>query len=113
VNPAVPEIDAASAGRLVDAGALLLDVRTAPEWAAGHAPQARHVPLDAVVAATPDLPRDADIVVVCRSGRRSQSAVAHLLDNGLRAHNLTGGMLAWTQAGLPVVTDSGAAPAII
>jgi rhodanese-related sulfurtransferase len=113
VNAAAPEVDAASAGRLLESGALLLDVRTSAEWDAGHAPQARHVPLDAVVAATPALPRDTDIVVVCRSGRRSQSAVAHLLDHGLRAHNLTGGMMAWTRAGLPVVTDSGAAPAII
>jgi rhodanese-related sulfurtransferase len=113
MSTALPEVDAATAGRLVDTGALLLDVRTSAEWVAGHAPQARHVPLDTVIAATPGLPRDTDLVVVCRSGRRSQAAVAHLVDHGLRAHNLTGGMTAWSQAGLPVVTDSGAAPAII
>lgn len=109
----VPEIDVAGARTLLRAGALLVDVRTPAEWDAGHAPDAVHVPLETVPAQASALPRDRVVVVICRSGRRSQAAVAELGARGFDAHNLTGGMLAWVQAGLPVVSASGAAPAVI
>jgi rhodanese-related sulfurtransferase len=48
-----------------------------------------------------DLEQDRTIVVVCRSGNRSASATNFLNRNGLDAVNLSGGMIAWVNAGLP------------
>jgi rhodanese-related sulfurtransferase len=56
---------------LVRSGAVLLDVREPSEWQAGHAPGARHVPLGKLEAKLGVLPRDRQVVVVCRSGNRS------------------------------------------
>lgn len=88
-----------------DASHLLLDVREDDEWEAGHAPRAHHVPLAQVAGA--DLPTDRPVVVVCRSGKRSAKAVETLTARGLGATNLTGGMTAWQEAGLEVITASG------
>lgn len=101
-------IDPTGADELTRNGShLLLDVREDDEWAAGHAPQARHVPLSQVRTAS--LPTDRPIVAVCRSGKRSSKAVKALTARGLDAINLTGGMTAWKKAGLEV-TSSGGAP---
>lgn len=94
------------AADLVEHGAILLDVREPYEWAAGHAPTARHIPLDQLPTRLDALPSGQPIVVVCRSGNRSARAVSVLTGAGRDAHNLTGGMVGWHRAGLPVVTDS-------
>ena len=88
----------------VEDGALLLDVRDLPEWRAGHAPQARHLPLSELRDRLRELPTDTTVVTVCRSGRRSSLAARLLTRHGYTASNLTGGMHAWAAAGLPVVT---------
>jgi len=81
-------------------------VREDSEWAAGHAKEALHMPLGQL---DPDrLPDGPPIVTVCRSGNRSGKAAARLQTQGFDVHNLAGGMAAWEQAGLPLVTDSGA-----
>jgi rhodanese-related sulfurtransferase len=90
---------------LIAAGAVLIDVREDDEWAAGHAPQARHVPLDALPSMPIGPEHEGRIIVVCRSGRRSDAATMHLRGRGLDAYNLIGGMQAWQQAGGPVVSD--------
>ncbi len=90
------------------AGKWLLDVREPAEWAAGHAPDATHVPLGELDAHRFDLPVNLRIVCVCRSGHRSGDAASTLLEWGFDAVNLAGGMRAWAAAGLPVVTDEGA-----
>ena len=108
---AVPEIDVAGALDLIAAGALLLDVREQNEWDAGHAPMARHRPL-AGVSAQIFVP-GVRVVVVCRSGRRSASAVAQLRSLGIDALNLTGGMQAWNAAGASLVAASSAVPSIV
>lgn len=87
-------------------GALLLDVREPQEWAAGHAPQAEHLPLGRVSPAA--VPQDRPVIAVCRSGNRSGKAADTLAAGGVPVHNLAGGMKAWARAGLPVVTDDGA-----
>lgn len=99
------DIDPSEAATLVDAGALLLDVREASEWATGHAPQATHVPLGQLDSVS--LPAGRTIVSVCRSGNRSGVATDRLRAAGHDARNLAGGMSAWAAAGLPVVTDGG------
>ena len=102
------DVDAAEAHGLATAGkAVLVDVREPGEWRAGHAPAARHLPLNALPARADELPRDTIVVAVCRSGNRSGVAARHLRSAGLDARNLRGGMVAWAAAGLPVVRDGG------
>ncbi|WP_037568422.1 rhodanese-like domain-containing protein [Phaeacidiphilus oryzae] len=105
------QISAADADRRVRSGeAVLLDVREADEYAAGHAPAAAWQPL-VVVAAGADLPGPAadgrPVLVVCRSGNRSQRAAEVLAARGVAALNVSGGMRAWAAAGLPVVDNAG------
>jgi rhodanese-related sulfurtransferase len=101
----VPQIEPGDAARRIAAGALLLDVREPDEWQAGHAPGARHVPMADVP--TTSLPEAAEIVVICRSGSRSQKVAEFLAGKGAVAQNLAGGMRAWAASGLDVVTDEG------
>lgn len=86
---------AAAAGRV-----LLLDVREPGEWTAGHAPDAVHLPLGQLNPQ--QVPADRPVVTVCRSGNRSAKAAAALHAAGRDVSNLTGGMQAWTAAGLPI-----------
>jgi rhodanese-related sulfurtransferase len=96
------DIDAHEALRRHAVGALLLDVGEDDEWAAGHADGARHVPLGQIGADENDLPRDREILLMCRSDRRSAQAAILPLKAGNVAVNVAGGMQAWTQAGLPL-----------
>jgi rhodanese-related sulfurtransferase len=91
---------------LVRAGALLLDVREASEWRAGHAPGARHVPLGELERRLGGLPRERRMVVVCQSGNRSARATALLTRFGFEAVSRNGGMRAWAAAGLAVETGN-------
>ncbi|MFZ5851777.1 MAG: rhodanese-like domain-containing protein [Actinomycetota bacterium] len=102
-------VGATEAAALVRQGALLLDVREPAEWAAGHAPQARHIPLGQLAGRLAELPADRPVVTVCRSGARSARAAALLARQGRPASNLAGGMHAWAAAGLPVVDGRGRA----
>lgn len=102
----LPDLEPRQAATLLDRGeAVLLDVREPAEWAAGHAPQAQHIALGGVTPGS--VPQGRPIVAVCRSGNRSGKAADVLAAAGLPVHNLAGGMTAWAQAGLPVVTDAG------
>lgn len=100
------DVDPLEAVRLVEAGeALLLDVREADEWGAGHAALASHIPMGQLRPAM--LPEGQVIVAVCRSGHRSGHVVQALEGIGFEARNLAGGMQQWARAGLPVVRDDG------
>ncbi|MER7411338.1 rhodanese-like domain-containing protein [Streptomyces cacaoi] len=92
-----------------DGTAVLLDVRETPEWEAGHAPGALHLPLSRLVAGAP-LPAAAQgrtVPAICRSGHRSRQAARLLAGRGVRAADVTGGMTAWARAGLPVTGRGG------
>src|ERR1700722_6252609 len=104
----VPSITATD----LPADVVLLDVREPDEWAAGHAPGALHVPLGEVPNRLAELPREADVVVVCHGGGRSSRATAWLLDQGYACRNLSGGMVAYAAAGLPLESDTGAPPTV-
>ncbi|MBE1485996.1 rhodanese-like domain-containing protein [Plantactinospora soyae] len=92
----------------VPADAYLLDVREADEWAAGHAPDAHHLPMMEVPARLAEIPADADVVVVCRSGGRSGQVVGYLMNNGWdNVRNLDGGMRQWAAAGRPLASENG------
>jgi rhodanese-related sulfurtransferase len=105
-------VDAARAQEMIQEGALLLDVREDDEWDAGHAANALHVALSSVPDVLGDLPRDRVIVCVCRSGGRSARAGNFLTEQGFDVVNLEGGMTAWRDSGLELVSDEGE-PAII
>lgn len=95
------------AGQL-PAGAYLLDVREPDEWSAGHAPDAVHLPMMEVPVRLEEIPRDGDVVVVCRSGGRSGQVVAYLQQQGYdNVVNLDGGMLDWAAGGRPMVSEDG------
>lgn len=100
------EIGPGQAQRLMEEGATLLDVREVDEWWAGHAPGAMHAPLSALDPA--GVPEGRPLLTICRSGRRSAQAQRQLSAVGRQAINVAGGMVAWRDAGLPVVTDDGA-----
>lgn len=101
MTPAVPAASVHEAGAL-PVGAVLLDVREDDEWAAGHAPTAVHVPMGRLTLES--LPDGRPVYCLCRSGRRSLKVAEALLASGIEARNVTGGMLAWVDAGLPVVS---------
>src|SRR5579859_1113440 len=103
-----PQVSARAAAALLADGAVLLDVREPGEWRAGHAPQAILIPMGDVRARLDELPQARRIVVVCRSGGRSAAITGALRASGYDAVNLTGGMCAWTAAGLPVAADADA-----
>ncbi|WP_370249293.1 rhodanese-like domain-containing protein [Nocardioides sp.] len=99
----IPEcVDVVEAQRRGAAGWVLLDVREDHEWATGHAPGAHHLPLGLVDADT--VPAQGPLVLVCRSGNRSGQACERLIAAGRTdVVNMSGGMLAWAEAGLPIV----------
>jgi DMSO/TMAO reductase YedYZ molybdopterin-dependent catalytic subunit len=105
-HTAVPEVGARAAAALVEAGALLIDVREPGEWQGGHVVQAWLLPMGQVARHRSDLPQDRRIVLVCRSGGRSAAVAEALRAWGFDAVNLSGGMTAWGLAGLPVVTPA-------
>ncbi|MCL4504951.1 MAG: rhodanese-like domain-containing protein [Chloroflexi bacterium] len=80
----------------------LLDVREPHEFADGHIAGAVLIPLGSLQQSTAKLPRDREIVCVCRSGNRSSAATRHLASAGYTATNLRGGMIGWMRSGLPI-----------
>ncbi|HEX8631925.1 MAG TPA: rhodanese-like domain-containing protein [Catenuloplanes sp.] len=103
-GPQIPTVTAPE----VAPGAYLLDVREPDEWTAGHAPGAHHLPMMDVPVRMAEVPTDADVVVVCRSGGRSGQVVSYLLGHGWdNVRNLDGGLMAWSAAGRELVTDDG------
>ncbi len=85
--------------------AVMIDVREADEWRAGHVPGATHLPLGELAARIADIPRDREVLLFCRSGNRSGKATQFLRAQGFeRARNVEGGIIAWTGRGMAVVT---------
>jgi len=92
---------------MIDDGALLIDVREHNEWDEARIPGAVFKPMSEINEWYADLPRDQAIVVQCRTGSRSAHVVHALMtqagfDN---VSNLTGGIVAWSHAELPVDLD--------
>lgn len=95
----IPEITPAEFVARRDRGdaLTLLDVRE--EWELGIAsvPGIVHIPMDAVQARIGEIDRNREVVVMCRSGRRSLEVAKLLQQNGFTAVNLAGGILAWSR----------------
>ncbi|MFE5851617.1 rhodanese-like domain-containing protein [Streptomyces sp. NPDC056500] len=103
----LPSVDVAA----VPSDGLVLDVREAEEWAAGHVDGALHVPMSDFVArfgeVTEAVADGRRAFVMCRVGGRSAQVTQYLVQQGIDAVNIEGGMLAWDGAGRPMVTDNG------
>ena len=111
--PAVEEIDLTTLPDNVDVdtveavrqnpGVYLLDVREPNEYAAGHIPGITLIPMGEVAARLSELPRDKEIIVTCRTGNRSSQVADLLREQGFtNVHNMTGGIVAWEEAGYAV-----------
>lgn len=109
MNAPMPEVDVAS----VPADALLLDVREDDEWQAGHAQDALHVPMSEFVGRLDEVTsrtgEGQPVYVVCKAGGRSAQVAQYLLQQGVEAVNVAGGMLAWEETGRPLVGEGDAA----
>ena len=93
---------------VADSNVVVLDVRTVAEFTEGHIERAILIDQgqsDFVEKAKATLPIDKKIAVYCRSGRRSANAAGRLADIGYKCVNLKGGIIAWKDAGKPVVTE--------
>lgn len=101
----VEQADTLKATRLYNDDALVLDVREDKEFAAGHIPKARHIPLGQLDKRMNELEKfkRKPVLVACRSGQRSARACGMLKKAGFEnVYNLAGGLLAWERASLPV-----------
>ena len=103
----MPEVSAEDAKQIIDSGSQLIDVRTGVEFEAGHIPGARHVPLADVQKESAGLDKDKPVVLYCRSGNRSGPAADAFAASGWDAHSITGGLLAWSEAGLELDPAAG------
>jgi rhodanese-related sulfurtransferase len=100
--PAFVSVD--EAYQLYQGGTFVLDVRTPEEWNEFHAPNTTLIPLDELPSRVGELPKDRPIVVVCRSGNRSQEGRDILLQAGFDAASMNGGLNEWRDRGHPVVS---------
>jgi len=88
-----------------DAGLFLLDVRGETEYRERHIPGVRHIHMGSILEHLDELPRDETIGVHCASGERSQVVASLLQANGFaQVVNISGGIDAWQDAGLPIET---------
>jgi NADPH-dependent 2,4-dienoyl-CoA reductase/sulfur reductase-like enzyme/rhodanese-related sulfurtransferase len=74
-------------------GGFLLDVRNPPELAVESVPGALNIPLPELRGRLKELPKDREVLVICRSAQRAYYATRILLQNGFKARNISGGML--------------------
>jgi rhodanese-related sulfurtransferase len=100
--PASVSVD--EAHQMYTDGTFVLDVRTPEEWNEFHVPNTTLIPLDELTARVNELPKDQPILVVCRSGNRSQAGRDILLQAGFDATSMNGGLNAWRDSGYPVVS---------
>jgi glyoxylase-like metal-dependent hydrolase (beta-lactamase superfamily II) len=89
--------------RARDGSALLVDVRTRAEAAVARIPGALNVPLQELDVRAGELPKDKELVLVCRTGLRAASARSLLEARGVKATVLSGGLEPWRKLGLPLI----------
>lgn len=90
---------AALQGRLKDDARTIevVDVREPFEFSGGHIARAKNIPLGKIDERMAQLPKDKDVVFVCRSGNRSMAAARKARQAGITSvYNLSGGMSRWT-----------------
>ncbi|HYP20595.1 MAG TPA: rhodanese-like domain-containing protein [Chloroflexia bacterium] len=101
----VPQVDARSTREHFESGDVaLLDVREPEEWDMGHVEGALWIPMGQLQLRWRELDPSRKLVVVCRSGSRSNYVAAMLRQVGIDAANLEGGMLSWQSEKLPITS---------
>lgn len=100
------EVSPAEAVLLINReNALVLDVREEAEFAAGHIPEAKNIPLSKLAERAGELRKyqQKPLLVTCQGGMRSANACGQLKQAGFtRLYNLKGGLAAWNEAKLPM-----------
>lgn len=80
-----------------------IDVREPREWAMLRIDGSSHIPMGEVAVRQGELAKDKDVMIICLSGERSAAITVELRKNGFdNVYNLTGGLVAWVNQGLPV-----------
>ncbi len=100
-------VEAADAVKLINDDAVIIDIRNADAHGRGHIVNAKSIPFDELPGKMDSLGqfKDKTLITVCDAGITSNRAVKTLREAGFeKAFGLKGGMAAWTQEGLPVVT---------
>lgn len=87
-------------------GHVTVDVRDPDEYAEGHVPGARSIPLSTLAEHVDELTAEQPVYVICASGNRSKAGAELLSRAGVDARSVAGGTAAWVSAGHPV--DGGA-----
>jgi rhodanese-related sulfurtransferase len=103
----ITNVEPQAAVGLINADATIVDLRSAEAFSRGHIVNAKNIPLDELEANRDKLVKlgDKPIIAVCDNGISSNRAVDMLRKAGLESvYNLKGGITAWTQANLPLVT---------
>ncbi len=96
-------ISVSDAYNLYQNGAFVLDVRTQEEWNEYHVPNTTLIPLDQLPSRLDEVPSDRQIIVVCRSGNRSQQGRDILLKAGFeQVTSMAGGLTEWRNSGYPI-----------
>jgi rhodanese-related sulfurtransferase len=86
-----------------DKAPFVLDVRAPEEYVTGHVPGAVNIPHDQIAARLAEVPKDRDVVLYCRSGRRAAMAGEVLSGNGYtRLQHLEGDIMGWQEKQRPV-----------
>jgi rhodanese-related sulfurtransferase len=99
------EINVAEASTLRDKGAFILDVREPFEWQQFHIPGATLIPLGSLPSRLSEVPKDREVVVVCRTGHRSAQGRDILLNAGYpQVTSMAGGVTQWQTNGLPIAS---------
>jgi rhodanese-related sulfurtransferase len=91
----VREVSVDEGYQMYQDGAFVVDVRTQEEWDEYHVPNTTLIPLDQLPNRLSEVPKDKEIVVICRSGNRSQEGRDILLSAGYNATSMTGGIKDW------------------
>ena len=109
----VPTIEVSQVPDPLPAAVTVLDVREPVEWHYGRIEGAVHIPLTELPERRKELPPDGQVLVVCKVGSRSAQATAYLQQLGVEAFNLDGGMIEWSAAGRPMVSDAAGEPLVV
>jgi len=100
-------VEPAAAVALINNDGIVVDLRSKEAYDSGHIVNAKNIPFDELEAnqARIESFKNKPVVAVCDAGNTSNKAVASLRDAGfVSAYGLKGGMNAWKQAGMPIVT---------
>ncbi len=106
-NSGYGNVDVGEARDLIaeKAGLVILDVRTVSEYESGHLDGVINIPVDELSGRLSELNPDDELLVYCRTGNRSTTAVGILRENGYdRIYHMDGGIVAWNSAGFPTVS---------